>query len=293
MTFSLVAVDAQRRQIGVVVESKFLAVGAIVPWAKAGVGAIATQSFADLTFGQRGIGLLENGLKPEEVIEELLRSDGARETRQVGVVAADGRAAAFTGGECIPFAGSMSGFGYSAQGNILKGPEVLNALVLTLEQSAAMPLADRLVDALTAAQAAGGDRRGQQSAALLVVSPNAGYGGNNDRMIDLRIDDHVRPVQELRRLLELHRTYFGKPQSDSIIAIDPNLRSELAEILRRAGHDPAVEGFHAALFQAIAWQNLEERWIDDQHIDRIALEYLRNEASLTSESATSPRYRDK
>jgi len=205
-TFSIVGYDPVTGDLGVAVESRFFAVGSVVPWAKAGVGAVATQSFANTTFGPKGLQLLEKGLAPAEVLDQLVKSDAQAEQRQAGIVDAQGRTATWTGAKCNAWAGGKTGKNYTAQGNILTGKEVVEAMAASFEASAALPLADRLVKALAAGQAAGGDSRGQQSAALLVVRDKGGYAGYNDRYIDLRVDDHPRPIDELQRLLELHHT---------------------------------------------------------------------------------------
>jgi uncharacterized Ntn-hydrolase superfamily protein len=205
-TFSIVGFDPATGDLGIAVESRFFAVGAVVPWAKAGVGAIATQSFANTTFGPQGLDLLAQGKSAQETLDLLLRADPQAEQRQAGIVDAQGRPATWTGARCNAWAGGKSGPHYTAQGNILAGKEVVEAMAKSFEASSGSPLADRLVQALAAGQAAGGDSRGQQSAALLVVRAKGGYGGYNDRYIDLRVDDHPKPIEELARLLQLHHT---------------------------------------------------------------------------------------
>jgi uncharacterized Ntn-hydrolase superfamily protein len=199
-TFSIVAADTATGELGVAVASRFFAVGSVVPWAKAGVGAVATQSFANTSFGWRGLELLERGASPDEVVEILLRNDDDPNRRQFGIVAANGSSATYTGKDCIPWAGGRSGAGYAIQGNILTGEAVVAAMestFLTLKGT----LAERLYGALVAGDREGGDARGKQSAALLVVKQGAGYGGYTDRAIDIRVDDHPEPVVELGRLL--------------------------------------------------------------------------------------------
>ncbi|HSN92041.1 MAG TPA: DUF1028 domain-containing protein [Anaeromyxobacteraceae bacterium] len=207
-TFSIVARDAARGELGVAVASRFFAVGAVVPWARAGVGAVATQSFANTTYGPRGLELLERGASPAEALAILTRGDPDREKRQVGIVAADGASVTFTGKECNPWAGGRSGRDYAIQGNILAG----EAVVAEMEKAFLATkgtLADRLLAALAAGDAAGGDSRGRQSAALLVVKAKAGYGGFSDRAVDVRVDDHPDPFKELRRLLDLAQTNYA------------------------------------------------------------------------------------
>lgn len=214
-TYSICACDLDAGQWGVATQSRFLAVGSVVPWAAAGVGAVATQSYANPRYGPDGLELLRDGLSAEEVVERLTAADGGRAQRQLGVVDAQGRGATFTGADCHPWAGGRVGPGYAAQGNILVSSETVDALARTFEASAGLPLAERLLDCLDAAQAAGGDSRGQQSAALLVVGAGQGYGGLSDVAVDLRVDDHEHPLTELRRLYELHRELFRHAPGDA------------------------------------------------------------------------------
>jgi uncharacterized Ntn-hydrolase superfamily protein len=284
-TFSIVAVDLESGEIGVAVQSKFLSVGAVVPWSRAAVGAVATQSFANTTFGPRGLELLGRGVAPDAALEELLAADGGRESRQVGIVDARGRAASFTGGECIPWAGGRIGNGFAAQGNCLAGASVVDALAETF-QAARGTLSHRLVAALAAAQAAGGDKRGQQSAALIVEKPGGGYGAFNDRYVDLRVDDHPHPIDELARILELHALYFFPPEPRDVIPIDAQTGSEIARLLARVGahDDPSRydERAAAALIASMHVENLENRVRDDGAIDRQTLGYLRAAAERVS-----------
>ncbi|MFA0737514.1 MAG: hypothetical protein LKKZDAJK_000602 [Candidatus Fervidibacter sp.] len=201
-TFSIVAFDPKTGDLGVAVASRVLAVGAVVPYAQGGVGAVATQAFANTTYGPKGLALLRKGLTPAQVLKRLLAEDKDREQRQVGIVDAKGRAAAFTGKKCLPWAGHLVGKGYTVQGNILAGEQVVKAMAQAFESTKG-ELAERLMAALEAGEAAGGDARGKQSAALLVVRKGGGYGGFDDRYIDLRVDDHPEPVKELRRLLTM------------------------------------------------------------------------------------------
>jgi len=202
-TYSIVGYDPATGDIGVAVQSKFFAVGAVVPWARAGVGAVATQAFGNTSFGPRGLALLEEGSSVDEALEALLTDDKDRERRQVGIVDVSGHSAAFTGSECMDWAGHRSGVNYTAQGNILVSAETVNALAETFEETEGAMLVERLMSALEAAQLAGGDSRGVQSAAIVVERKGAGYGGFNDRYCDLRVDDHEDPIGELRRLVDL------------------------------------------------------------------------------------------
>ena len=208
-TFSIVGYDTETGALGIAVQSKFFAVGSVVPWAEAGVGAIATQSWANTTYGPNGLKLLKSGLSAEQTLERLVADDPGRETRQVGIVDAKGNIANYTGDECNEWAGAVSGKNYTAQGNILAGEEVVKAMGKAFEETEG-ELADKLMAALFAGQAAGGDTRGQQSAALLVVRENSGYGGFNDRYIDLRVDDAEKPIEELQRLLEIHKEMMSR-----------------------------------------------------------------------------------
>jgi len=211
-TFSIVAFDPDTGELGVAVQSKFIAVGAVVPWAAAEVGAIATQSWANTTYGPAGLKLLKAGSAPQEVLEKLLAADRGREQRQVGIVDAKGRAATFTGKRCLPWAGGKTGENYCVQGNILAGPGVVDAMAKAFEAGRG-DLGERMIAALSAGQQAGGDKRGKQSAALLIVRKGAGYSGFNDRYRDLRVDDHGEPIKELLRIYRLHKRIFRPPAS--------------------------------------------------------------------------------
>jgi uncharacterized Ntn-hydrolase superfamily protein len=211
-TFSIVARDPQTGEVGVAVQSRVIAVGAIVPYAKAGVGAIATQAWGNPTYGPEGLRLLQEARSPQEVIDALTSADPQRDERQVGVLAADGRAANFTGEGCIEWAGGRTGKDYAVQGNLLAGEAVVKAIAESFESSKG-DFGTRLIDALEAAQRAGGDKRGMQSAALLIVHEGWGYGGLTDRFRDLRVDDHPKPIEELRRIYELHRRTFRVPRA--------------------------------------------------------------------------------
>jgi len=275
VTFSIVAADPARDEVGVAVQSKFLAVGALVPWARGGLGAVATQAFADVTIGPRGLALLEAGVAPADAVESLLHGDSLREQRQFGIVSADGRTASFTGSECFDHASSIIGDGFAAQGNVLAGPAVVEGLARGFLADPAARLSTRLLSALRQAQAAGGDRRGQESAAIVVVRPGGGYGGNHDRYLDLRVDDHESPIDELWRLLELHHLYFERSAPEDQLVIDDARRSELERMIARRGYTPPGAPFSDALVALFGWENLEERWIDDDHIDAVALGHLR------------------
>lgn len=281
-TFSIVACDPAEPAWGVAVASKFLAAGALVSWARAGAGAVATQAFAKVSFGPQGLDLMQNGLSAQETLDRLLAGDPEREHRQVGCVDAQGGSAAFTGQDCFAWAGHRVGTGYTCQGNILTGPETLDAMARAF-QATPGDLAGRLVAALRAGDTAGGDRRGKQSVAVVVVKPGGGYGGDNDRYLDLRVDDHPDPVTRLAELLDLHRLYFGKTDPADRLAIDPALASELQGVLARLGYysgpvngvwdDASIQAFRAF----VGTENLEERWSpeDATRLDPVILSFIR------------------
>lgn len=206
-TFSIVALDPKTEELGIAVQSKFLGVGAVVPWARAGVGAVATQAWANTSYGPRGLELLAKGMSAEDVVEKLTSADRGKQRRQVGIVDASGRAATFTGERCMEWAGGIARKNFCVQGNILAGEAVVKAMAKGFE-AAEGDLGDRLIAALEAGQEAGGDRRGRQSAALLIVKEKGGYGGYNDRYRDVRVDDHKTPIQELKRIYALHKRVF-------------------------------------------------------------------------------------
>jgi uncharacterized Ntn-hydrolase superfamily protein len=236
---------------------------------------VATQSFADVTFGARGLEAMAGGASPETVLEHLLADDAERRLRQVGLVAMGGQSATFTGEGCMEWAGGRTGTGYAAQGNILAGPQVVGAMADAFEASAGNPLADRLLATLTAGDAQGGDRRGRQSAALMVARPGGGYGGNHDRYLDLRVDDHPTPVAELARLLDLHRLYFDRPDPGTVVPLGPDLRAELESILAWQGRRGNPATFGERLYALVATENLEERWISAEQMDPQVVEFLR------------------
>jgi uncharacterized Ntn-hydrolase superfamily protein len=271
-TYSIAACDLDAGQWGVATQSKFLAVGSVVPWAEPHVGAIATQAYANPRYGPEGLALLRAGSSASDVIERLTAADDGRDHRQVGVVDARGQTATFTGAECLDWAGGLAGPGFAAQGNILVSEATVGALVDAFAATAGKPLAERLLDCLAAAQAAGGDRRGQQSAALLVVESEGGYAGLSDTLVDLRVDDDEEPVTELARLYRLHRAIFGKTPREKWLAVDDGLALELRDRLARLGYEGELE---AAFARWAGTENLEERIDGIEQIDPIVLEELR------------------
>jgi uncharacterized Ntn-hydrolase superfamily protein len=284
-TFSIVAFDPARQEWGVAVASKFLAAGAVVPWARAGAGAVATQSYANTRFGPEGLDRMAEGLSAEETLAHLLAADPEREKRQVGLVDRAGRAAAFTGAECLPWAGHRIGEGFCCQGNLLVDARTLEAMAETFVKATG-ELADRLVAALLAGDRAGGDRRGRQSAAILVVRQGGGYGGFNDRYMDLRVDDDPDPVAKLKDLVELHHLYFGTPRPEDRIPIDAALAREIQRLLRHVGlYTGEITGVYdeatrRALETLFGIENLEERWQPGDAIDRVVWEFLRRRFPL-------------
>ena len=272
-TYSIVACDLERGEWGVAVQSKFLAVGAVVPWAEPEVGAIATQAFANVGYGPEGLQLLRDGLAAAEVVASLTEADEGRDHRQLGVVDAEGRAATYTGSSCLDWAGGVTGHGYAAQGNILVSEDTVTALARAFERSAGKPLAERLLEALAAAQLAGGDRRGQQSSSLFVVRKDGGYGGTSDVAVDLRVDDHALPVQELRRIYELHDLLFGQTPAEEWLEVDEQMAAELRELLDRLGYE--AKALPEAFATWAGTENLEDRVDGIDRIDPVVLEELR------------------
>ena len=274
MTFSIVARSADGTSFGVAVASKFLAVGAAVPAAEAGIGAIATQAYANLAYRPDGLAQLRDGRSAQLTLDTLVATDDKRESRQAGVVDAAGAAATFTGSECNPWAGGTTGDGYAIQGNILVGPEVVDAMEQAwLTSNPDEPLARRLLATLIAGDDAGGDRRGRQSAALLIVTAEGGYGGGSDVLVDLRVDDHVAPVAELGRLLDLHDLYFGKPDPDTLLDLAGDLAAEVRALLADRGFADD-DDLEAALAGWAGIENYEERLVPGK-IDPLVLKQLR------------------
>ncbi|MEU5552164.1 DUF1028 domain-containing protein [Micromonospora sp. NPDC047793] len=274
MTFSLVARSTDGRTHGIVVASRFLAAGALVPAAEADLGAIATQAHVNLAYRPQGLALLRTGVPAAHVVAGLVAADPERDHRQLGVVAATGPGATWTGPHCRDWAGGQTGDGWAAQGNILTGPEVIDALRDTWLTGTDMPFAQRLVAALRAGQSAGGDRRGQQSAALLVVRAGSGYAGTGDIAIDLRVDDHPDPITELERLLALHTRMFSRPDPATLLTLAGALAVEVAGLLTALGHPADPTEPEDALVAWAGMENLEERLVPGR-IDPVVLAHLR------------------
>jgi len=285
-TFSIAAADPTAGECGVAVASKFLSAGAVVPWARGGVGAIATQSYANTSYGPAGLDLLATGVPPQAVIDRLTAADPDSAKRQLGIVDMHGGAATFSGGGCFPWFGGLTADHVAVQGNILVSEATVTAMLRTF-QTATGPLAARLLAALKAGDGAGGDRRGKQSAALLVVKPAGGYGGLNDRYLDLRVDDHPHPVDELERLTGRWRLYFEQPSDDDLLIIDDSLARELRAGLRRLGYDPGPDGepwserARRAFTAFSEMENLEDRLRPDGRTDRQVVAYFRERLAST------------
>ncbi len=280
-TFSIVAYDPHRQEWGVAVQSKFLAAAAVVSWAKAGAGAVATQSYANLSYGPDGLALMAEGKLADEVIAELTAADPDRAIRQVGMVDKYGRAASFTGGDCYDWAGHIVGDGFACQGNILV-PGTVAAMAAAFEKARSGPgeLADWLAAALAAGQAAGGDKRGRQSAGVLVVREKGGYGGKTDRYLDLRVDDDPHPIQKLGELVEMHHVFFGEVNPDDLIPL-ADAAADLQDLLRRTGHyDGPQSGIfdettRQAMRALVGSENMEDRWDGSgDMIDKVVVEFL-------------------
>jgi uncharacterized Ntn-hydrolase superfamily protein len=273
-TYSLGACDLEAGQWGVATQSKFLGVGSVVPWAEPQVGAIATQAWANPRYGPDGLALLREGLSAERVVERLTSADEGRDHRQLGVVDGNGGSATYSGAECMDWAGGRTGPCYAAQGNILVSADTVDAIAETFEATSGRPLAERLLDCMDAAQAAGGDRRGQQSSALLVVERDGGYAGLSDSVVDLRVDEHELPLEELRRIYAMHQAIFGETPREEWLEVDDALGQELRERLGRLGYD----GDLAETFFAWAGkENLEERVDGVERVDPVVIEELRRQ----------------
>ena len=279
-TFSIVAHDATNGDLGVAVQSKFLAVGAVVPWAIAGVGAVATQALCNTTYGPNGLHLLRDGASAREALDRITADDEGRDHRQAGIVDAQGNAATYTGSACNAWAGGRTGKGYAAQGNILVGQATVDALAETFEAGKG-PLAQRLIAALAAGQAAGGDSRGMESASILVVRAGGGYSGFNDRYIDLRVDDHPSPIEELARIMRLHALYLERTEPSTALPLDTALIREIQTMLLAAGtYTGAISGLYdqatdTAMQRYLGRENLEMREATASAIDPLVLRYMR------------------
>ncbi len=295
-TFSIAARDAVSGDLGVAVASKFLAVGAVVPWVAGGVGAVATQSYANTSFGPLGLEGMRAGRSLEEIAVAFESKDAEYASRQYGMVDAGGASFTFTGGDCHAWAGGRCGTGYAAQGNLLAGAQVVDALAEVYEARGDLPFPERLLEALLAADRAGGDARGRQSAAVYVARVNGGYAGFNDRLVDLRVDDHPDPVVEVRRLLGIHRLLFERPDEHALLEIRGDVARQLHTVLNnagleRAGRAPAGDGWDDAAQEALeglaGMENLEERMVKRGFVDPLVLRYLLERHGVGSEARGS------
>ncbi|KUP05246.1 major pilin protein FimA [Bacillus coahuilensis p1.1.43] len=276
MTYSIVGFDPVEKEWGVAVQSKFIGVGAVVPFAKANVGAIATQSYANTAYGPEALALMAEGKNAEDVLDLITGRDGKRELRQVGLIDKNGNPATFTGSECYSWAGGITGPYFAAQGNILVDERTVQAMADTFQNTEGS-LSYRLVQALAAGQEAGGDSRGQQSAALLVVKENGGYGGYNDRYIDLRVDDHPKPIEELIRIYDLHQLYFAPSKKERVAEIEGEVENDLVAELTRLGYWTEDRSLQEALRAFIHTENFEMREQEDGYIDLDVLHYMKQQ----------------
>ena len=279
MTFSIVGYDPKEKEWGIAVQSKFLGVGAVVPWAKAGAGAVATQSYANTSYGPKALELMEQGKSAQETLDLLIAEDPEREMRQVGLIDAYGNAATFTGKKCYDWAGGATGTHFAAQGNILLDEKTVEAMAKVFTEAEG-PLAERLLSALDAGQEAGGDSRGKQSAAVYVVKEKGGYGGFNDRYIDLRVDDHPDPIKELIRIYHLQQLYFAPSKPEQVAAVEGEVRDEMVLHLKKHGYlkqeAAADEDVFKALSTYIHTENFEMREQKTGYIDLEVLHFLKN-----------------
>jgi uncharacterized Ntn-hydrolase superfamily protein len=280
MTFSIAAFDPENGDLGIAVQSKFPNVGVVIPFARAGIGAIATQSYCNTSFGPRGLKLLQKGANPQDVVDELIAGDEEREYRQLALINAHGNGAAYTGAQCFEWCGSIVEDNFSVQGNCLASDAVANNMAQRLRDSQGT-LAERLLDALAAGQAAGGDRRGQQSAALLVVREGGGYGGHDDRYVDISVYDHSAPIEELYRLYAIHRLTYFRSDPDKLVPAEGEIARELQEIMKaRSFYGGEIDGLfnevtRNALHDFMGWENYDERIRNDELVDIEVLEDIR------------------
>ena len=281
MTFSIVGCDIRAEAWGVAVAGRSLAIGAVVPWIEVGVGAIATQALTNVTWGPHGLALIGAGSSARETLDQLIAADPGRDERQAGIVDARGRSASHTGSGCLPWAGGRSGRGYASQGDLLAGPDVVDAMGSAFEESDGGHLAQRLLGALRAGDDAGGDRRGRQSAAIRVLAPGAGFGGSDNVPLDLRVDDHPEPIDELARLLALYEQYAGSAAPETRLPLEIELLEEIRALLVRVGHvlPEGLSGVTASLRTWVACENLGSRWWGEDTLDPFVLDRLRAAAA--------------
>ncbi|MBW3110844.1 DUF1028 domain-containing protein [Bacillus sp. MCCB 382] len=276
MTYSIVGYDPEEKEWGIAVQSKFLGVGSVVPFAKAGVGAVATQSYANTSYGPHALQLMSQGKTAEEALEIITKDDPERPLRQVGLIDAGGNSATFTGEGCYDWAGGQTGKHFAAQGNILVDKNTVKAMAESFESTTGS-LAERLLQALDAGQEAGGDSRGMQSAALLVVKENGGYGGFNDRYIDLRVDDHASPIKELKRIYQLHQLYFKESDAGRVVLLEGDIHNEVERELTRLGYAKDKQSLYQNLKDYLHTENFEMREQEENYIDLDVLDYMKKQ----------------
>lgn len=276
MTYSIVGYDPEEKEWGIAVQSKFLGVGSVVPFAKAGVGAVATQSYANTSYGPHALQLMDEGKTAEEALDIITKDDPERPLRQVGLIDAGGNAATFTGEGCYDWAGGQTGKHFAAQGNILVDENTVKTMAETFESTSGS-LAERLLHALDAGQDAGGDSRGMQSAALLVVKESGGYGGFNDRYIDLRVDDHPSPIKELKRIYLMHQLYFKESEPGRVVLLEGEILDEVERELTRLGYTKERQSLHQSLKNYLHTENFEMREQDENYIDLDVLDYMKKQ----------------
>jgi uncharacterized Ntn-hydrolase superfamily protein len=278
MTFSIVGYDPIQKEWGIAVQSKFLSVGAVVPFAKAGVGAVATQAHANTQYGPKALEWMEQGKTAEEALELIVKEDPDRDARQVGIVDFNGGSATFTGKHCFNWAGGEAGKYFAAQGNILVDEQTVKQMGKVFSESSGS-LAERLLLALDAGQTAGGDSRGMQSAALLVVKEGGGYSGYNDRYMDLRVDDHPDPIKELMRIHDLHQLYFAETDPDQIAKIEGVVLNTLILHLERLGYRKEGQDWRESLKTYLHTENFEMRELEGDQIDLAVLRFMEQQNS--------------
>ncbi|MGD6958946.1 DUF1028 domain-containing protein [Rossellomorea aquimaris] len=276
MTYSIVGYDPEEKEWGIAVQSKFLGVGSVVPFAKAGVGAVATQSYANTSYGPHALQLMEEGKTAEEALDIITKDDPERPLRQVGLIDAGGNPATFTGEGCYEWAGGQTGKHFAAQGNILVDENTVKAMAETFESTTGS-LAERLLHALDAGQEAGGDSRGMKSAALLVVKESGGYGGFNDRYIDLRVDDKASPIKELKRIYLMHQLYFKESEPGRVVLLEGEIHDDLERELTRLGYAKERQSLHQSLKDYLHTENFEMREQDENYIDLDVLDYMKKQ----------------
>jgi uncharacterized Ntn-hydrolase superfamily protein len=280
MTFSIIGYDPIEKEWGIAVQSKFLGVGVVVPWAKAGAGAVATQSYANTSYGPKALSLMSQGKSAQETLELLLADDSEKEMRQVGLIDAAGNAATFTGKECYDWAGGVTGKHFAAQGNILVDERTVEAMASVFTKAEGT-LAERLLAALDAGQEAGGDRRGKQSAALYVVKEKGGYGGFNDRFVDLRVDEHPDPIKELIRIYQLQQLYFAPSKPEQVAAVVGEIKSDVVRDLTKLGYLANETATDVEIYRALTaylhTENFEMREQKTGWIDLEVLQFMKHQ----------------